>query len=111
MKMNSSRFVVHDRIPHTATRPNGVFARGMLRGLMDESDIVEVDMSHVVLTPSFADEFLGVLLVEVGEAKFRRAIRIVNVSHTSRPLLQAVLHRRASKPGISIAQREAVGLK
>ncbi|MBV6804047.1 STAS-like domain-containing protein [Xanthomonas campestris pv. lawsoniae] len=61
-----------------------------------------VDMDGVVLTPSFADEFLGVLLVEIGEAAFRRRIKIVNVSATSRPLLQQVLSRRAAKPNVDV---------
>lgn len=94
--MNSSRFEVRAQAPHTATRPNGICARAKLLDALRASDTVIVDMEGVVLTPSFADEFLGALLVEVGEEAFRRSVRIVNVPESARPLLSAVLRRRAS---------------
>lgn len=96
--MTSSKFEVRTRVSNTTTRPNGAAAREKLRAALTAVDVVVVDMNDIVLTPSFADEFLGVLLVELGEDNFRRAVRIVNVSETSRPLLQTVLHRRASNP-------------
>lgn len=96
--MTSSNFEVRTQVPNTTTRPNGVAAREKLRAALTEADNVVVDMTDIVLTPSFADEFLGVLLVELGEDNFRRAVKIVNVSETSRPLLRTILHRRASNP-------------
>lgn len=96
--MTSSNFEVRTQVPNTTTRPNGAAAREKLRSALLGSDSVVVDMTDIILTPSFADEFLGVLLAELGEDNFRRAIKIVNVSETSRPLLQTVLHRRASNP-------------
>lgn len=92
--MSSSKFEVRVLVPDTATRPNGVAAREQLKTTLRSFDQVVVDLSDVVLTPSFADEFLGVLLMEVGEDAFRRSVQIVNVSNSSRPLLQAVLSRR-----------------
>jgi len=94
--MTSSRFVVLQESPNTATRPNGANARAKLSKLLGEFDQVTVDMSGFVLTPSFADEFLGVLLAELGEARFRQKVRIENVSDSARPLLQTVLQRRAA---------------
>jgi len=94
--MTSSRFVVRQQSPSTATRPHGAAARAKLRSLLEQMDQVTVDMADIVLTPSFADEFLGVLLAELGEAKFRQVIRIENVSPSARPLLQTVLQRRSA---------------
>lgn len=96
--MSSSKFEVRIEMPATTTRPNGVAARSKLKQSLDEFGSVVVDLDGVLLTPSFADEFLGVLLVEMGEASFRRSVKIINVPTEARPLLQTVLHRRASKP-------------
>lgn len=96
--MTSFRFEVRNQIPDTTTRPNGALARRKLHAELSHVDEVVVDLADIILTPSFADEFLGVLLAELGEQRFRRAIHIENVSATSRPLLRAVLGRRAAKP-------------
>lgn len=98
--MDSSKFEVRIETPNTTTRPNGAVARDKLKGLLARNEHVVVDLSGVVLTPSFADEFLGVLLMEVGEDSFRRSVQIVNVPPTARSLLQAVLSRRRhQQPG------------
>lgn len=102
----SNVFVVHDMCPNTTTRPNGMTARNLLRGALrrpEPAEPVTVDLAGVVLTPSFADEFLGVLLIELGETAFRKNVRIVNVQGASRPLLQQVLARRAARPYADVA--------
>lgn len=96
--MASSRFVVSVEAPHTATRPNGATAREKLRNWLAHGTPVVVDLEQIVLTPSFADEFLGVLLAELGEEQFRRSVVIENVSPAARPLLQTVLQRRMVNP-------------
>src|SRR3546814_4096610 len=89
MTTSDRKFNVRENSTSTATRPNGLAARQKLKALLGQSGPVIVDMGGVVLTPSFADEFLGVLLVELGDASFRRSIQIVNVpqgrseAHTS----------------------------
>jgi len=95
---SSSNFVVRADAVSTTTRPNGARARSQVKNLLGAFEHVIIDLKDVVLTPSFADEFLGVLLVELGEDQFRKSITIINVSSSSRPLLQTILHRRASKP-------------
>jgi len=97
------QFRVREVTPSTATRPNGLVARRLLVERLQREPTVTVDMSNVVLTPSFADEFLGVLLVEIGEARFRSSVRIVNVPDAARPLLRQVLARRAAKPNVDVA--------
>ncbi|WP_419403787.1 STAS-like domain-containing protein [Stenotrophomonas rhizophila] len=100
---SSDVFVVHDICPNTTTRPNGLVARRLLRSALRQPNAVTVDLQGVVLTPSFADEFLGVLLVELGEPAFRQAVKIVNVQGASRTLLQQVLARRAAHPFADVA--------
>src|SRR3546814_9679217 len=84
MTTSDRKFNVRENSTSTATRPNGLAARQKLKALLGQSGPVIVDMGGVVLTPSFADEFLGVLLVELGDASFRRSIQIVNVPQGSR---------------------------
>lgn len=96
--MTTSRFVVINEAPNTATRPNGVTAREKLLAAISSAETVVVDMHDIVLTPSFADEFLGVLLAQLGDERFRRSVRIENVPDAAKPLLRTVLHRRANKP-------------
>ena len=109
--MSSSNFEVRIETPATTTRPNGVAARQKLKQVLSRAGSVVVDLNGVLLTPSFADEFLGVLLVELGEAEFRRVVKIVNVSADSRPLLQTILHRRASKPEPILPPRGTVACR
>lgn len=98
--MNSSANIVFRvrEMPSTATRPSGLAARVELKNLLAlaEGHAVKVDFDGVVLTPSFADEFLGVLIVELGEEHFKRAVRLVNVPPQARALLQQILARRSS---------------
>src|SRR3546814_16913123 len=102
MTTSDRKFNVRENSTSTATRPNGLAARQKLKALLGQSGPATVDMGGVVLTPSFADEFLGVLLVELGDASFRRSIQIVNVPKGSRDFLKQVLTRRALKPNVEV---------
>jgi len=106
--MTSFNFEVRTRVPDTTTRPNGESARKKLSAELTKVDRVVVDMTDIVLTPSFADEFLGVLLVELGEETFRQRVDIVNLSNTARLLLRTVLGRRAAKPEPPLPPRAAM---
>jgi len=106
--MISSNFLVKIISPSTATRPNGHAARQQIKQELNHCDAVTVDLQDVVLTPSFADEFLGVLLVELGEEAFRRRIRIVNVGATSRSLLKQVLNHRSGNSPIDVNAHNAL---
>lgn len=92
--MDSSKFEVRIETPNTTTRPNGAAARVKLKQLLARNDTVVVDLVDVVITPSFADEFLGVLLSEIGPDSFRKSVQIVNVPVSARSLLSTILSRR-----------------
>ncbi|PSD26059.1 hypothetical protein C7E18_17165 [Stenotrophomonas maltophilia] len=102
-KDSSEMFAVGELFSSTATRPNGLAARQRLRDALRSSPVVTVDLQGVALTPSFADEFLGVLLVELGEGNFRRTVKIVNVEGSSRNLLRHVLASRAAYPYVDVS--------
>ncbi|MBN4979714.1 STAS-like domain-containing protein [Stenotrophomonas maltophilia] len=102
-QISSDMFKVRDMCTSTTTRPSGMAARRLLRSALHPPHPVTVDLEGVVLTPSFADEFLGVLLIELGEPAFRQAVRIVNVEGASKSLLQQILARRAARPFANVA--------
>ena len=108
MTISNPTFVVRAAAPATATRPNGLAARQKLKSELQAHSTVVVDMEGVLLTPSFADEFLGVLLVELGADRFRRTVKIINVAPSARPLLRQVLTRRASKPNVDVDAHNAL---
>lgn len=57
-----------------------------------------VDLTGVrTMTPSFADELLGRLLLEIGEQKFRAQVRLVSGDDTTRLLVNRVLAQRAAE--------------
>ena len=99
--MTSFKFVVLDEAPNTATRPNGAAARSKVMHLLNDVDTVVIDLHDIVLTPSFADEFLGGLLGMLGESRFRSAVRLENVPESAKPLLRNVFHRRSISPSPS----------
>jgi STAS-like domain of unknown function (DUF4325) len=70
--------------------------RNRLESLLEErSDGVEVDLSQVeLMTPSFADEYFGVLAERYGREAFRQRIRIRGAGEDLRHLLAAVIGQR-----------------
>ncbi len=68
---------------------------------MAELDVVSVDIDAVgTLTPSFADEFLGSLLDEMGKSEFTRRIHLKCKNTAWKALINKVLAHR-----LAIAQQ------
>lgn len=80
-----------------ATRPNGAEARAALLRALDAYDVVELDFAQSSPTPSFADECLGITCKEIGWEAFKRRVKILNVTDTSRSLFKHVILRRRSE--------------
>lgn len=83
------------------TRDRAAPIRAELRREMDALESgahLVVDMDGVgAVTPSFADELLGRLLLEVGEAVFRARLRLRTSDATVRLLVNRVLAQRAAE--------------
>lgn len=82
------------------TRRQGEVARGLLLQALEaypKKTRVTVSLAGVVMTPSFADECFGKLLLNLGEEQFRTRVRFVDVDGTTKTLLNAVLSKRSKE--------------
>lgn len=84
-----------------ATRPNGVEARNFVLHALEEHDFVELDFMGVHLSPSFADECVGILCQVIGWDAFRSRVRLYNVADDSKSLIRHVVARRRSQEHVS----------
>jgi len=83
------------------TRDQGTHARVALREAVrklapGERIVVDLDRGGAV-TPSFVDECLGRLVLEIGESRFRRSIQLRATEESTRRLVNRVLGHRASE--------------
>lgn len=85
-----------------ATRPNGVEARSYILHALDEHELVELDFMGAHLSPSFADECVGILCQIIGWDAFRSRIRLFNVPDDSKSLIKHVVARRRSQEPSSV---------
>ena len=82
---------VVDEFPRLSTRPEGIVAREFLIERLHDSDEVEVDFLGAVMTPSFAEEFIGKLATRLGHSEFARRVRLINASAQLASLLRFVI--------------------
>ncbi len=81
--------------PKGTSRDQGRVARQWLKGLVEFHKQVLLGLDGVeVLTPSFADECFGKLLVEMGEEDFRNRLQITGGTPEVRKLINQVLRIR-----------------
>ena len=80
------------------TRDDGEKLRRSLRARLAGGERLEIDFEGVeVITPSFADECFGRLLLEIGRPKFRESVRLRTADETIRRLVNHVLAHRAAQ--------------
>lgn len=77
-----------------STRPVGAAARGKLLDLLDSYMAIEIDLENRTLTPSFADECIGILAASLGLNEFKRRVKLLNVEESTRPLVKHVILKR-----------------
>ena len=80
-------------------RRQGQEVRERIRApLTASASILRLDFDEVeIVTPSFADECLGRLLLEIGKQDFRRRIQLRSSEETVRRLVNHVLATRSSE--------------
>lgn len=81
------------------TRASGAEARTMLLSELSRFGRVEVNLGFGTITPSFADECIGILAAQLGREQFKERVSIKNVSPQVRPLLLQVIQARLSPRG------------
>jgi hypothetical protein len=77
------------------TREVGERARGQVLELLQSGQDVQIDFKQSAkITPSFADEFVGKLVAEIGLEKFRSSVELVNVNPEVESLIHVAIARR-----------------
>ena len=78
-----------------SSRAIGTEAREMLLNkLQQERGKIVIDFDFTNISPSFADEFIGVLAQQLGREKFKGTVSMINVSISNQSILKHVINRR-----------------
>ena len=72
MTTSISRVLLREKFPQLSTRENGRAARNFILDAIRVADVVEVDLSGILVTPSFADECFGRIAEEFGRDVFKK---------------------------------------
>jgi len=88
---------VHTFAKDTGSRDSGKILREKILALLDEDKNIQIDFEYVTLTPSFADEAIGLLSNYLSFEEFKRKIKLTNVSEQQKSLLNRVIANRFSK--------------
>jgi hypothetical protein len=91
------RVRVVDQFPKLATRPEGIGAREWVLQRLQENEHLEIDFSGAVMTPSFAEEFIGKLASRLGEKEFFRRVKLSNTTNKAKSLLEFVIDQQIGK--------------
>lgn len=94
MMISTFKVKVTDLASDFSTRPVGAQARERLLEALHDHEMVEVDFLGKSLTPSFADECVGRLAAVLGLNEFKKRVKIVNLSESTRPLVRHVILTR-----------------
>lgn len=80
------------------TRDQGEPVRHELLALVDANVVIEIDLDGVeAFTPSFIDEVLGKLLVQIGIDRFKSQVQLRCTSADVKKLVNLVLSNRSRK--------------
>lgn len=97
MMTSISKVSLTDKFPKLSTREIGREARVFIIDTIHNSDVVEIDLSGVLVTPSFADECFGMIAEEFGRDIFKKKIKLKNVANDSSRLLKHVIMMRTQR--------------
>ena len=82
-------------LQNMGTREVGETARLKVLELLQAGNDVEVDFKQSAkITPSFADEFVGKLVAEIGLEKFNLSVHLTNVNPEVESMIQVAILRR-----------------
>jgi len=96
--MTSIKLVLAELLPDTASRESGALLRNMILEHLQQEILLEIDIGHTALTPSFADEAFGLLCHHLSMKEFNQKIKFIHLSPTHKTLLLRVLSNRFSSP-------------
>jgi len=91
------KIIVPQEFNTLATRVQGVVARNKIKQLIQEHGMIELDFEDANLSPSFADEAIGILVQDIGIKCFKETVKLSNASKTSQSLIKHVISQRLQK--------------
>lgn len=84
-----------------SSRPAGAEARKKLLEFLEVgSNQVVIDFEFRKVSPSFADESIGLVAAELGKVEFKKRFKIVNVSEQARVIIMHVIKTRMNDRGV-----------
>ncbi|MFZ2315832.1 MAG: STAS-like domain-containing protein [Gammaproteobacteria bacterium] len=95
--MISFKLKLSDVIKGESSRNTAIQIREYIITLLDKYDVIEIDLSGTNLTPSVADEVIGVLAYKLNAELFKKKIKILNSSESQMALMKHVIARRLKK--------------
>jgi len=95
--MTSFKLVIPEEFNTLATRVQGAMARDKIKQLIQKHGTVELDFAETSLSPSFADEAIGLLVDDIGIENFKSTVKLSNVSKVSQALIKHVINQRLQK--------------
>lgn len=79
-------------------RDIGEETRLKIKNLLLEHKTLIIDMENSnKFSPSFIDEAIVKLVIELGKEEFKRSIQLINISESMKSLMNAILHRHLTK--------------
>ncbi|WP_198034216.1 STAS-like domain-containing protein [Acidihalobacter ferrooxydans] len=87
---------IKDLTEKFSTRAMGALVREKLLLDLSRHDKVVLDMGDIQMSPSFADECFGFLIVDLGLDTIRHRLSFVGADRQAKILLQHVMLRRSS---------------
>lgn len=79
-----------------SSRETGMLARQQLLNKLTENQTITIDFNGQAVSPSFADELIGILARDIGFETFKTKIKMTNVSDSSKLIIKHVLNKRLS---------------
>ena len=80
------------------TRQEGSQVRSRILNLLEKNEVIFVDFAGIeLITPSFADECLGMLAVRLGGDAFKARVRLRGAAKGTKHLIAVVLANRLMK--------------
>ncbi|WP_334020732.1 STAS-like domain-containing protein [Alteromonas sp. S015] len=81
-----------------SSRPAGAEARKQLLMLLSGvSTQVIIDFEFRKVSPSFADESIGLIAAELGKSEFKKRLKIINTTEQARAILKHVIKTRVTQ--------------
>jgi hypothetical protein len=79
-------------------RDIGKETRLKIKDLLSEHETIIIDMENSKqFSPSFIDEAIVKLVIELGKEEFKRSLKLINISEGMKSLMNSILHRNLNR--------------